>query len=288
MRRFAAAICLALALLPACSRTGPPNSLFESAGYHVRGDAVYYLNAFPGKAFVIEGADAATFHAWDRTYARDADTVFLDGVPLDGADPATFELLDRPGFAKDARHVFMRERVLSDDPAHFELLDANLSRDGSHVYWSDGAVLSDDPAHFELVSNIDHYTFTRDASTVHVNGTPIVGADAATFRVLRGAYARDEREAFYFTDAMPGADPASLEVVEGPYARDSASAYWMGKVIPGADPATFVVLNGDFECTADATRAFYRNVEIAGSDPGSFPTGKAVTNCSENWITFAE
>ena len=54
------AACLALlALLPACSRSGPPNSLFDAAGYHVKDDKVYYLNAFPGKAFQIDGADAA-------------------------------------------------------------------------------------------------------------------------------------------------------------------------------------------------------------------------------------
>jgi hypothetical protein len=36
-----------------------PNSLFDAAGYHVTDDTVYYLNAFPGKAFQIDGADVA-------------------------------------------------------------------------------------------------------------------------------------------------------------------------------------------------------------------------------------
>jgi hypothetical protein len=49
MRRSIAAVCLvAVALLPACSGNEPPNSLFDSSGYHVRGDKVYYLTAFPG------------------------------------------------------------------------------------------------------------------------------------------------------------------------------------------------------------------------------------------------
>jgi len=57
MRRLIAAVCVvAVALAPACSRNKPPNSLFGGAGYHVRGDKVYYLNAFPGKAFEIAGA----------------------------------------------------------------------------------------------------------------------------------------------------------------------------------------------------------------------------------------
>ena len=286
MRRVIAAVCtLAVALLPACGKE--PNSLFDAAGYHVRGDTVFYLRAFPGDAFEIAGADAATFEVLDRTYARDASRVYVDGRVLPDADPATFELLDRPNFAKDARHVFRHDDVASDDPAHFELLEAELSKDSQYVYWSDGSVLSDDPQHFEIVSTVDYYTFTKDRSAVHVNGTEIAGADPATFRVLRGAYARDDAGAFYFTDAMPLADADALEVLEGSYARDTAHAYWMGKVIDGADPMSFVVLNGNFECTADATRAYYRDVVIAGAVPSEFPPDKAVTNCSETSISFA-
>ena len=67
-----AALCLlAVAILVAYTRNGPPNSLFASAGYHVRDGQVYYLNAFPGKAFEIDDADAATFTALDSTYGRD-------------------------------------------------------------------------------------------------------------------------------------------------------------------------------------------------------------------------
>ena len=70
-RKSTVALCvLAVAILLACSRNGPPSSLFEAAEYHVRDGKVYYLNAFPGKAFEINGADAATFQALDSTYGR--------------------------------------------------------------------------------------------------------------------------------------------------------------------------------------------------------------------------
>jgi hypothetical protein len=59
-------------------------------------------------------------------------------------------------------------------------------------------------------------------------------------------------------------------------------------VIGGADPATFRVLNAAFECSADAARAYYRQTVIAGADPRSFPPDRAVTNCSETTISFAE
>ena len=102
-------------------------------------------------------------------------------------------MLDRGGFAKDRNHVYQLDRPISDDPAHFELLDGGLSKDGTAVYWTDGGVLSDDPAHFAIVSNSDHYLFTKDSRTVHVNGNPIADADPATFHVLQGAYAQDGR-----------------------------------------------------------------------------------------------
>ncbi len=289
VRKLVAAICLVVvAIVPACSKNREPNSLFDAAGYHVRGDTVYYLHAFPGEAFEIGGADAASFEVLDGTYARDKSTVYIDGRPLEGADSASFELLDRPNFAKDAKHVFQRDQQVSDDPAHFELLDADLAKDGAHVYWSDGSVLSDDPEHFVIVSHLDHYLFTRDNETVHVNGVPIAGAVPASFRVLGGAYSLDDRAVYYFADSIPDADAPSLEVLAGPYARDAARAYWMGKPIPGADPDTFAVLNANFECTTDSVHAYYQDTEIADAHPKAFPPGKAVTECSATSITFAE
>ena len=178
----------AVAILPACTKDAPPSSLFNAGGYHVRGEKVYYLHAFPGDAFEIDGADPASFQTFDQTYARDKSTVYVDGRPLFGADAATS--LYRP-FADSAT---------SPRPAHFELLDGNLSKDSTAVYWSDGEVLSEDPAHFAIISNADYYLFTKDSRTVHVNGNPINGAEPAKFEVLGGAYARDDQRVYYFTD----------------------------------------------------------------------------------------
>jgi hypothetical protein len=289
MRTTIAALCLVgVAIAPACSRNKPPNSLFDGAGYHVREDKVYYLTAFPGKASEIAGADAASFKAFDTTYAKDNFNAYFDGSPISGADATTFDVLDREGFAKDRNHVYQLDRPISDDPVHFELLDGGLSKDSSAVYWTDGDVLSDDPAHFAIVSNTDHYLFTKDSRTVHVNGNPIADADPATFRVLHEAYAQDATHVFYFSDPIVGADAGSFRALEGPYASDIRSVYWMGKVIDGADPITFRVLNAPFECSADAGRAYYRQTVIANAEPRTFPPGREVTNCSETSISFAE
>lgn len=289
MRRWIAALCLVVvALVPACSRNKPPSSLFDAAGYHVRDGKVYYLNALPGKAFDIDGADAASFQAVDATYARDKWAVYFEGHPIAGADASSFAVLDRPGFAKDRHHVYQLDRPISDDPAHFELLDDSLSKDSATVYWSNGSVLSNDPAHFAIISNTDHYLFTKDARTVHVNGNPIAGADPATFRALAGAYAQDRQRIYYFTESVADADAASFRALDGPYALDARRAYWMGKAIEGANPATFRVLNAAFECSADASHAYYRQSVIADADPHTFPPGRAVTGCTETSIAFEE
>src|SRR5215813_13305219 len=82
-RKSTAVLCLlAVAVLLSCSRNGPPNSLFESAGYHVRDGKVYYLNAFPGKAFEISGADAGSFESLDTTYGHDKSSVYFNGRGL--------------------------------------------------------------------------------------------------------------------------------------------------------------------------------------------------------------
>jgi DKNYY family len=289
VRTSIAALCLvAVALLPACGRNNPPTSVFDGAGYHVRGDKVYYLTAFPGKASEIAGADAVSFKAFDATYAKDKSNAYFDGHPISGADATSFDVLERRGFAADRNHVYQLDRPISDDPAHFELLDGGLSKDSTAVYWTDGDVLSDDPGHFTVVSKNDHYLFTKDSRTVHVNGNPIIDADPATFRVLQGAYGQDARHVFYFSDPVANADAASFRPLDGPYASDVSRAYWMGKAIDGADPATFRVLNAAFECSADAGRAYYRQSVITGADPRRFPPDRAVTGCTETSVSFGE
>jgi hypothetical protein len=223
---------------------------------------------------VSSRADAASFKAFDTTYAKDRSNAYFDGHPIPAADATTFDVLNRSGFAKDRNHVYQLDRPISDDPGHFELIDGGLSKDSTSVFWTDGGVLSGDPAHFAIVSNTDHYVFTRDSRTVHVNGNPIPDADPATFRVLQGAYAQDGLRIFYFTDPIIDADAASFRPLDGPYAGDARRVYWMGKAIDGADPATFRVLNAAFECSADAERAYCRQA--------------AVTNCTETSVSFAD
>lgn len=221
MRKLIALAVAVGAALSGCSRGEGPNSLFDDAGYHVRDDTVYYLNPFPGKAFQVDGADPSNFQALDRTYARDNEHVFINGYLLQGADAGSFQLLDRPGFSKDAHRVYQHDHPISTDPDNFELIDSGLAIDSTTVYWSDGSVLSDDPGNFAIISDADNYLFAEDSHTVYVNANPIAGAAPTTFRVLQGAYARDDDDAFYFDAPIPGADVTTFRPLKGPYAVDA-------------------------------------------------------------------
>jgi hypothetical protein len=178
------------------------------------------------------------------------------------ATAASFELLDRPGWAKDSEHVFLRGHAISDDTAHFELLDGDLAKDSRVVYWSDGSVLSDDPAHFTTISDVDHYLHTKDSSVAHVNGNPISGADPATLQGLQGAYARDDGHAFYSISRSPM-----------PTFRHSGHLKVPTPLIPRASIGW-------------ANQSTGRSDH--GADPRTFPLGRAVTNCSDTSISFAE
>lgn len=90
-RKSTAALCV-LAILLACSRNGPPSSLFEAAGYHVGDGKVYYLNAFPGRALEIDGADVIY---WSDGSVR----------PEDPEHFAIISTADHYLFAKDANTV---------------------------------------------------------------------------------------------------------------------------------------------------------------------------------------
>ena len=68
MRRvLALMMVLTAVLVPGCG--GEPNTLFEATGYHVRDGHVFYLNAFPGRGFQVDGADADSFEVLDGGYA---------------------------------------------------------------------------------------------------------------------------------------------------------------------------------------------------------------------------
>jgi hypothetical protein len=261
-----------------------PPSNFDDSGYYVRGSKVYYHRGFPGEPFVVPNVDIDSFIIIDSEYAQDKTYVYLHGAILPGADPDSFEIFDNT-FTRDANRVYLQDQVFSEDAAHFEYVTRIIYRDSHHIYWSTSTI-SDDPENLIILGDEGFYTFFKDSTTVFINGGPIEGADPATFTLLREAYSRDASNIFYFTSIIFGADMSTFEIIETPYARDASHVYFMENVLPDADPATFIVLNIDFQCSADATHAYYQGDLILGFDPTIIPAGATVGSCDGTQIYF--
>ncbi|MDT5358560.1 MAG: hypothetical protein QOC69_322 [Mycobacterium sp.] len=151
----------------------------------------------------------ASFQVFDQTYARDESKVYLDGAVLSGADAVTFQPLDRPGLAKDAHHVYLRDVPIGDaGPASFRVLGGAYATDGQRVF----------------------YFADR-----------IPDARLASFRPLEGPYASDAERVYWIGKAIEGADPATYRVLNADfeYSADAEHAYYRQTVIAGAEPSTF-------------------------------------------------
>ena len=282
---FFCLICLVIAFIGYLYLSDqPPSTITSGGGYYVRRTKVFYLGGFPSTAFEIQEADVNTFQVIDSEYAKDRSNVYFNGVAIPDSDPATFELLET-WFSRDKNHVYVSGQIFTNDPAHFEHVDGNVYIDSQHIYWSTEPI-SDEPRNLVVIGTFDHYTYLKDSQTVFVNGGPIKGADPITFDVISDGYSRDAQNAFYFNELIPNAGLDTFEALEQQYARDAAVAYWMGKPISGSDPDAFVVLNANFECTADATHAYYQDQQIQGFDPNSIPPGSHVDSCDLTTVYF--
>ncbi len=266
----------------------PPNSLVDHSGYYVRGNRVYYLNAFPGSAIIMNEADVQTFQILDEIFARDKSRVYFDGVPIPNADAPSFQLLTVSFFAKDKNHVYEADKIFSDDPAHFEFLNDrfNLSRDSQAVYWGK-KIISTDPTHFVIIAIDNNSIFTKDQKTVQLNGNPIPDANPQTFKHLQDVYARDDQHIFHLYKTIADADIDTFTIIEPEYSRDARHVFFGERTIANADPKSFRVLNAKQRCAADQQHAYFEDRIIPNVDPSTIPTNRTVDSCNANGIFFS-
>lgn len=126
--------------------------------------------------------------------------------------------------------------------------------------------------------------FDREGGTWRYRGTPVEGADHASFAPLSDHYARDRLRVYYadtyrdgkeyYAVARPrvrvieGADAATFRYLERGYARDATHVYFEGERHAVKDIASFALL--DYVFARDSTTAYCHMEPIAGSDPASF------------------
>lgn len=126
--------------------------------------------------------------------------------------------------------------------------------------------------------------FDREGGTWRYRGTPVAGADHASFAPLSDHYAKDRARVYYadtyrdgkeyYSVAHPrvavieGADAATFKVIERGYARDATHVYFEGERHAVKDIGTFALL--DYVFARDSATAYCHMEPIAGSDPASF------------------
>lgn len=222
----------------------------------------------------LEGADVASFRTIDEVYGRDAHSVYFKGRRLAGADPRTFKRIRvtrHTWYSADAHAVFCDETRLPDsDPASFRFMD-DFTLDRNHVYkgcqvlpLADAATFHREGAFWvdrshvftsiQLIPDLNPATLVQhpggiwfqDDQRICSNSRCLRPDDIASFRVMRGAYARDKSSFYsgsYAPKRMAVADPASFVAIDDNWARDSSKVYWQGDPVAGANPATFKILS---------------------------------------------
>jgi hypothetical protein len=216
---------------------GSDGASFEALSEHEARDrlAVYYCDTFrKGQEYWtvqhlrigrIRDADPATYRVLGQGYARDAQRVYVDGVPFSVRDVASFEPL-AGDFARDAqRGYYARLEIPGSHGPSFASIDPrdpDYARDRAHVYHGH-----------------------REVNTPNQGPHPVLRivrqADPATLRVLGRGYASDATHVWHRGELVTGVDAASFQVDESYVgdadARDRLGPWSAGRRITPAAPA---------------------------------------------------
>ena len=185
-------------------------------------DGKEYFSIRHDRVRVVERADPATFRYIDRGYAKDAASVFFEGVRFPVSDIGSFELLEY-GFARDRVAGYYHQVVVpGSDGSTFAGIDSHYSKDKARVFHSD--IVTDGGAH-----------------PPEVRSTSLAGARVASFAVLEGGYAKDDARVYYRGEPVAGADAATFAMLDNATdegdARDARGSFKLGRRIQGATPA---------------------------------------------------
>ncbi len=151
---------------------------------------------YEGKPFTVR--DVASFQVLDYGFSRDRVRAYSDRNEIAGSDGATFVVLD-PEYAKDATrayHAFLdndpktgRQRPVVSTISDAELTSfigktGGYAADAKRLYFR-GRTISTSPAGFERLT----LSYAKTTTDVFYDGVKIVGADAASFKVMQPAEA---------------------------------------------------------------------------------------------------
>lgn len=211
------------------------------------------------KSEAVEGIDGSSFKAVDYFHFKDTNNVYMlaSSITCD-------ELLPMPDGSVECngkRYRFLskakRDSVLVAQRATYkpQYVTVMLS---NPFYHSDKYValkrIPADPATFEVINHQCNHYYTKDTSSVFINGELIEGANPKQFNILLNLYSyceytTDDKHVYYLGKLIEGADPKYLRYIRrdthySDYVTDEKQIYYFGKLVEGADPQTFAPILG--------------------------------------------
>jgi len=101
------------------------------------------------------------------------------------------------------------------DNGSFEVLNQQgYAKDNTQVLFSSVPVVGADAASFKLLTDRKRESFAVDKNRAYVLGLPINGSDPDSFEVFKLNYSRDKSHIFCGTFKMEGVNPDEFEVVQ--------------------------------------------------------------------------
>lgn len=198
---------------------------------------------------IMPSVDLESFRILGNSYAVDKNRVYFWGKEFVGADPSTFEIINA------TTHQY--------------------SKDKNHVYMSDH-IISNNPKLFHIILETDFDSYSTDNELVYYNGNSITGADAKSFRVMKGFFSKDANAVYCNKNKIPNADPNSFTVLDKQYGKDSVNVFFCSQysvlggdgyakpfIVNGAESNSFVIpINGwDIKRKADAYDKYHGYID---------------------------
>lgn len=103
---------------------------------------------------------------------------------------------------------------------------------------------------------------------VFFEGKLIKDANASSFNILRGGYAKDTWNVYYRGSVIKEAASSSFKVLGSGYAKDTWNVYYKGRKINGAAAGSFTVLGDGY--AKDTWTVYYDGSKLQDAAAGSF------------------
>lgn len=197
-------------------------------------------------------------HPSMHCYARDASSIFYNGVKIEKAHAHSFKILG-DGYAIDNRNVYYKNQVIEwTSPSSFKILSKGYAKDNINVYFegekvegmkSYGFTISDnnkDERHNKEkgVRHNPHKKggYIKDSESVFYNGVKIKGVKTYEFEIINDDYAKTPYRLYYQGEAISPLSHRFKLLTKG-YASDGVSIYFRGEKVKGVHCASFSVLD---------------------------------------------